>query len=379
MSTSTSTSSGPGSVRNATGRPHAGPQSVAGEVSAFLAFLGAHRQWAPVVIAYLSAWWLPFYWCFREDRWWGRWDSAIIYQPFVPLGVLFLLWADRTRIAAVWDSIKNRTSERKRRGTILLLVLGCVLLFLAHLVHVAAIAVVALILMAAGVVVRLYSPVMLRALFLPFLFFLTMMPPPSSLVSKAERFFESGAARAIATLMRGEASGRNVLLGTTQVIITPSTNGLNIALMLAAALLLVGMRRRMRMLTTLLMMTLGIALGLSANFLRIIALAATATPAPALSDFIKGMNPLLIVVPTFLLTLYLEKRLRPSLEWLGKRLSWLGALTAQSEKMTETLADTAGRTIGKRVVKVGRASTNFTENLLRALERPFKKRRRNRW
>ncbi|HVK05968.1 MAG TPA: archaeosortase/exosortase family protein [Armatimonadaceae bacterium] len=350
----------------------------------FLGFLWTNSAWVLLLgIPYLAAWWLPFYWCFREDRWWARWESAIIYQPFVPLGVAALAWADRKRLSVVWEETKYRYSERRRGGTVLLLVLGCALLFGAHLVHVAAIAVAALILIAAGVVLRQYGGLVLRALSLPLLFFLTMLPPPSSLVSIAEKFFQTGGARAVASLMRGAATVNDkgvprAVIGGSQVDITPAINGLNVVLLLAAVLLFVGMLRRMRALPTALLMTMGAFLGLLLNFARVIAVALTAGRSPALSEFLHGLNPLLIVLPALLLTFAAERRLQPAVEWAGKRFGGVRRLTTRTDRVTQHLADSAGRTVGKRILKAGSASTTFTERLLRGAERSIRRRRRQR-
>ena len=161
---------------------------------AFVAVLSRERYWFLLLIPYLLAWLAPFrtqdYMVDGILRWcWDRWansNSALAFQPLVPIGVGMLIWSRREQYAAQWASITRKypANHPRRRGNALPFVAGCIALIFSYCVQVKGVAIAAQLLIAVGAIYWAYGFMMLRILALPLMFLLLMIPPPDSILER---------------------------------------------------------------------------------------------------------------------------------------------------------------------------------------------------
>jgi hypothetical protein len=155
---------------------------------AILALFGREWQWLVIGAIYLLGWYTPFTdhgsagdgplrWCWET---WGTLRYSFGFQPYVPLAVGVVLWARREEIHRFWRTrvaSKFSPEHPRRRGNLIPLVIGCLLLVIAHLVQVKGVGVGAMIVVTYGIAYRMYGPMMLRGpLFWPLALIWLIMP-----------------------------------------------------------------------------------------------------------------------------------------------------------------------------------------------------------
>jgi hypothetical protein len=120
------------------------------------------------------------------SRWWFRWDSPAVYQPWLPLACGWIAWARRSQIAAEMRPDPGNMERPRRVGDLFFhipfLPAGLILLVAAHLAHVPTLAVAALQMLAWGVVQVGFGPAAFRAARLPLLLLLGMSFPPETVM-----------------------------------------------------------------------------------------------------------------------------------------------------------------------------------------------------
>lgn len=397
----------------------------------------SEAHWLLFAVPYLAAWWQPILWCTREDHWWDNAASALIFQPFLPLGAALLVWNDRERLAARLAQVRRQYGEknRKRYGSPALLVFGALVVLVGQLVHISSIAIAGLLLLLAGAVLRLYGPAMLRALAVPLLFLLPMIPPPASLIAKVADASVRASARLLSEIP-GKAGGAGglegtgilVQFGTQAFTVSRWIGGFNVALLASVMLLFVACWRRMHALPAALLMVLGASMAFVLNLVRFLgviiaresgdariyfayaaliavtavvvavlgararnwALVGTAgatllltllsrDPTAFPAQNIEGLPSFAFAAAAVGVTLFIERRYRPAFAWLGTRWSKARDLSEGAGKATDKLVGGAARHMGG-VGRAARSSTDFVERGFKALDRLFKgKKRRRRW
>jgi len=138
--------------------------------------LRQEKHWVLLALAYLSAWWIPVVWL---QVWWLNPASLFAAQPLVLPGFFLLLWGRRQELAKRWSARQRSARQRrgaKTEGSLSLLVLGCLLYFVAHFIHLALAAVLGLVLMLVGVLLRVYGKAFLKEITVPLLFLALVVP-----------------------------------------------------------------------------------------------------------------------------------------------------------------------------------------------------------
>jgi exosortase len=135
-----------------------------------------HWHWALPVFPLLVILWGPLQWAWKT---WSVPDSPQAYQPFVPLAAGFLVWVRRHELAGLYQSTRNSP-----RGQLWLVLIGCAILLTSHAAQLASISFFGLIVTGAGVVLYIYGARMLRALTVPILLLMTMIPLPGFVVDQ---------------------------------------------------------------------------------------------------------------------------------------------------------------------------------------------------
>jgi hypothetical protein len=349
-----------------------------------LSLLWDERRWVLIALLYLSAWWFPLslFWGLQNPgmarpegidgplswlwkNYWGVTWSPISFQSLVPLGVIALIWSRR-------DDARS-TLKKPGKTTSWLFVGGCIALALAHLIHLPSLATAALIAIAAGIVTMVYGRAMLKALRAPFLFWLTMIPPPESLASIAMKLVGPLSVQLAALPLK--LVGKNVLARPPQLILdgipmeaggigTEGSAGVAAMSGAAAALLCWGLYRRWPFLRVLMLVILGVFLALLFNLLRIdLALLLRGSNRGA-SQWVLQANSWLLSLPATGLSLWLDARAgRLASTSTGR----LGRLLAHGWKLSGKGADQAL----ERSEKVARGAAIGIGRLVRVLTAPF--------
>lgn len=158
------------------------------EVRALLALLGREWRWLIVFGIYLLGWYTPFTdhgaagdgparWCWED---WRSINGTLGFALYVPLMAALVIWVRRDALSEYWSRIVSRfpPGHPKRQGSVIPLVIGCVLLFVSHFIEVKGIGVIALIFIFVAVIYRTYGFLMTRALAAPLALLIAMIPLP---------------------------------------------------------------------------------------------------------------------------------------------------------------------------------------------------------
>jgi Transmembrane exosortase (Exosortase_EpsH) len=139
-------------------------------------FLVQERHWVFLFLAYATAWVIPFQW--MKEYWFLEYQVTAP-QPLVLLGFPIALWGSRQRLAAFWERVKQSERYSRRRqseGSVVLLIVGCLLYFFAHFSRLALVGILGLVLMLLGVLVRAYGRRILGALSGPVAYLFLVVP-----------------------------------------------------------------------------------------------------------------------------------------------------------------------------------------------------------
>lgn len=302
-------SSGGGGLRGLAGRARG--VSVRGFWGRFAAFVRAEKHWLWVVLPFLAAWWQPMAWQWHA---WGRADSALSYQPFVPLGTALLIWARRQELRDLLEETRLLflPESRMRRGSPRLLATGAALLMLSHLVRIPAFTILSLLLVGVGVIYHFYGLALLRALTVPLLFLLLMLPPPESPITAANTVMQFGSAMAAGTVVRklglfNTVQGTFINFPNHALEVEPEFGGLSVLLPTLALALWLLLARRAHPGYALLLLIASVFIALAVNLTRIGLMGAFGAISPFLAALVHDANPYLFVGIAFFLTYLLGR------------------------------------------------------------------------
>ena len=298
-----------------------------------LPFLREQRQWIPLALAYVAAWWLPITWIWalfhpgaaRPEGidgpvswlWKGEWgssESPNSFQFLIPIGVALLTWIRRAELEALWQRILRREREGRplpNRKTPLIACIACLGLLASHLIHLPALAIASLIALGVGIVCLVYGTAFLTALRVPLLYWLLMVPPPASLITVISKIVSAGTIRIAVVTLRalGKSAAGNppqLLVGgvSSEIggVTTLGAGGASILTLTAALALTFGLYRREPAAIVLTRVGVAALLGLLLNVARVdLAMLVRAGGNSALSDQALALNVWFLVVPVTLL------------------------------------------------------------------------------
>jgi hypothetical protein len=350
----------------------------------------ANQHWALFLLPYAAAWWQPVYWCTHEDHFWDGRIHPLAFQPLIFLGVAALAWQDRRLYAERFAQQRRMSGERggrRRLGSPLLLALGCLVMLAGQVVHLASLAILGLLLLAAGALLRLYGPAMMRLFARPLLFSLLLIPPPASPLGKVDDVTLKISARLGAALLRlagrgTGASGMTIQFPDHTFTLARFYGGFNVALYVAVSLLFVAVWRRMRLGPAVMLMAVGAVVGVLCNLPRLMVAAMVSGSNEAMAARIMTANAWLVAVPALVVVLLLERASRPAQAWLAARFRGARALGVTAERATNRVTGRAAERLGG-VTRAAGSSTDMIERGFKALDKLFKgkKRRggRRRW
>ncbi len=266
----------------------------------------AQRPWLALALLLLVLLYRPFTWFWEI---WSTPDSPLSYQPLVPIGVAWLAWLERGKVQALHSELAYLFPEDspKRRGKLWPTVLGCFLMTVAYLMTIPPLAMIALLLMIVGVIYYVYGPHILASLGKPLSFLLVMAPVPNVVVSMATQRLQLGCAAVAGQVLHFfhpavKVVGTFIQLPGYALEVVGPCSGVSILFPVLAMTLWLAMVRRVRILPALLMLSVGAALSLAMNVLRIVMMGMIGVYNPTLARTLHDMNSIAFTALAFYLT-----------------------------------------------------------------------------
>lgn len=329
----------------------------------------ANPHWCLLLLVYSLAWYTPLSWLWRllhpgqpvpdgmdgpvswNWRWWLQASSPLSFQLLVPVGVLLLALRRRTQLDDRWRQLRQRSLRPGERLLArLCLGAGCGILLLSHLVHVITLAVLGLQLIGVGAVALIYGTQILRALTVPFLFWLIMTMPPESVPAKVEEKMMVLSARGAASLLRLQkrpalAEGWTLVEGGTSISLSPASSGGALVSATLAFVLWQSLYTGRRRSQILLRLGVGALVALSLNFARVTLIGRIHPGSSDLADRLNSLNPWFLVPVSLGLTfgiLAALGRFRPAA--LAQPIR---ALSRTTEKPLDQMLESSGSVISR--------------------------------
>ncbi len=347
------------------------------EAKALGALLFRERRWVGLGLIYLSAWWLPIslFWPWLHPgtrkpegidgpvswlwkNYWGNTASLISFEILIPVGVALLVLRYRPEAQAAL--------ARPGKKTPLVLIAGCLALIVSHLIHLPSLATVALITIAVGGVLFLWGTRVLRALRVPFLYFLLMIPPPESVAGIASKLLGPLTLQLAALSLK--LVGKRALAQPPQLLLdgivmeaggigTEASSGASALTATAALILLWALMRRWPVGRTLMVVVVGALLALLLNVLRVDIALLLMGRSRGLSGLVLQFNSYALALGAAALTLFLDTRLSRvarGTSWAGKRLAPLLINWRASERQADRILGSSEKVARGAVGGIGR-------------------------
>lgn len=287
-------------------------------------FLQQERHWVFLGIAYLAAWWIPVSWL---EEWWLNPASLFAAQPLVLLGFFLLLWGRRAALAKRLNEIHQHARYSRRattEGPIWVLLVGCVVYFVSHFIHLALAAVLGLVLILLGVLLRVYGKAFLKALAAPITFLMLIVP---WLPESASYAIERTGLRLYSSLVGAVLTRRawvfhvddsTVMVQGVSMPTHEPLRGMHGIVAIALFFLWYGLYRRLKVSHTLTLMTLGGVVAFLGHLCRFFLVVVLLRSAPAAANRLAMFNSWPFTLVSLALTF--------GLVWLWERLAALPLL-----------------------------------------------------
>lgn len=251
-----------------------------------------------MLAAFAFASYLPF--VIGWQRSWYKPDSPDSYQPMVPLGAAVLAWIRREELAAVYhDSLHHA------KRSIWLVVLGCLLMLVAHLTRGWQVSMAAFLVLTVGSVLYLYGSVVVRAAAVPLLFLCLIFPHPfrHAMTQTLQLNSTQAAGNVIEAVgYQNKVEGNTIILDKYRVEVTAACSGVGILLpLLLMSLWLLGMMQSHGVQKTFLLAS-AVIVALAVNVLRIVAMGIIGRNDPPLADKLHDANSWIFTLLAFALT-----------------------------------------------------------------------------
>jgi Transmembrane exosortase (Exosortase_EpsH). len=278
-------------------------------------FWSEERHWLLVLTPLFLLLYGPFQWFLRI---WAVPHSPLAFQPLVPLGALALAWADRKAIQETYRAMADiyLPTNKRRRGTMLLAALGCVLMVMAYLMMLAPLAMIGFIVTVAGILLHLYGGTVFLTMLRPLLFLFTIVPLPSAGVDLLQKSFQAGSAAAATQVIKlihpsTRVIGNRIILDNYSTTASGASSGLNTLLPTLVLALWLGLFRKMKVGVLAVLLTAAGAISLLLNSLRLALVGLIGVYNTAWAERLHDLSPWVITGLAFYLTYLLAERIGP--------------------------------------------------------------------
>ena len=275
----------------------------------------AEKHWFLVLIPLLLTLAAPLRWLVGT---WTERNDALGFQPFVLFGVAYLIYAERHTLSQTYHGLAEvyPDGHRIRRGTPLVIYIGCLVLFLSYLTTVEMFAVIGFWIAAVGVVLYIYGFTILRGLWRPFLFAATMIPPPHVLLDLASSYLQRGCAAVAGAILhliypQTNTIANVITIGSYTAQVSGASSGIGILLPVLVLTLFLALLRKIRWTITLILLVSAALISLLTNTLRIVAMGIVGVNNPVFADAFHDAPAFLFAALAFYLTFLLAGRIGP--------------------------------------------------------------------
>ncbi len=280
-----------------------------------LAFLQQEKHWLLVIVPLLLSLYGPIQWLAKQ---WGDSADALGFQPFVPIGVAYLIWAERENATATYRGLANVYPEghRSRRGTPIIAYLGCLILFFSYITTIGMIAMVGFWVTVIGIVLNIYGFSVLRTLWRPFLFATTMIPVPGSIVNMATSYLQRGCAAAAGAILKliypqTHTVGNFISINSYTAQVSGPCSGVGILLPVLVLTLFLALLRKIRWTITLILLGCATGIALTMNTIRIVIMGLIGVRDAGLAENLHDANSWVFTALAFYLTFIVAGRIGP--------------------------------------------------------------------
>jgi hypothetical protein len=215
----------------------------------------------------------------REE--WFYLGSPVLFQAFVPVLALWIAWRRRMEVVRQYYELAFVFAEDspKRRGKIWLIPLAALTMLAGCLLEIRAFTVIGFILTIIGGIYYLFGPFIVRSLWHPLTFLVTMIPLPTTTLLKVANIFQKGVSFLTNFVFQQfdksaelrEMPGRNVIhLSSHDIVMTTGLSGVTIAIPVVILTIWYALVRRFNVLLSLALVAIGFTLAILVTILRLI-------------------------------------------------------------------------------------------------------------
>ncbi|MBC8141735.1 MAG: exosortase/archaeosortase family protein [Armatimonadetes bacterium] len=279
------------------------------------AFFQAEKHWLLVLIPLLLAMIAPLGWLI--GTWWERGDT-LGFQSLIPIGVAYLIYAERSSLAQTYHGLAEVYPEghRMRRGTPVVAYLGCAVLFLSYVTTSEIIAVFGFWTVVIGVILYIYGFTILRGLWRPLLFAATMIPVPDRILNLVTVYLERGCAVVAGTILhlvypQSSSFGNFITIGSYTALVSGPAGGVGILLATLVLTLFLCLLRCIRWTISLILLGSAALIAIITNTVRVVAMGLIGGVNPGLADIVHDAGSIFFIPIAFYLTYLLAERIGP--------------------------------------------------------------------
>lgn len=252
-------------------------------------------QWLLVGAAFVLACWSPVRLSWNDNWKWGY--HPLVFAPLMPLAAALILWSRRADLQTAYRRSRTAPPRFWLRGNSVPLALGCILLLFASFVQVKGFAFFGLLLIAVGVVYRVYGWAVLRAALPAFVPLALTVPPPDSFIDGLVQRILSASVSVSALVLNqlhqpATALAMRLRLENTGTLVeyTRGCSAFAVALPAVVLLLCLLLTRRARFGLALSLLTVCGLLSLVVSVVRIIAIGYLAAAHPDVSRWLNEVS-----------------------------------------------------------------------------------------
>ena len=289
-------------------------------VTEFKQFFHDERHWLLLIVPLLISLFGPIQWLAQQ---WSVSSDALGFQPFVPLGVGYLIWAERDATASTYHGLASIYPEghSSRRGTPFIAYIGCAILFVSYITTIGMIAVVGFWVCVIGILLHVYGFTVLRTLWRPFLFAATMVPIPGSIIDAATSRLQLGCATAAGALLKviypqTHTLGNFITVGQYTAQVSGPCSGVGILLPVLVLTLFLSLLRKIRWPLALILLGCSAGIALFMNTIRIVIMGLIGVQNPGLASNLHDANSWVFTALAFYLTFLLARRIGPRTQYV---------------------------------------------------------------
>jgi exosortase/archaeosortase family protein len=260
-----------------------------------LQFLKREPRWLILIALLLLLLIQPTLWLLGT---WFDWHSPFFAQPLVLLGALLIGHSRRVEVAKTAQELATLFPEEssKRRGNILVLLLGGAIALVGHLLRMDFLAILGFVVVFMGIIFYFYGPFILKTLFPALLFLFFLIPLPKTLTGMCLAGFQNGTYSCLNPFFKTNSmtiEANNFVMAINE----PLASGLHLFIPMVIFCIGWALYKRYSLYNTLIMLAVSILLSLLVNVLRLMVTCWLGSFNPDMGSFLSQSTPILLTLP----------------------------------------------------------------------------------